>query len=114
MTVGRGGVCDLIHAQVGTVALSGTVGHQRVTARTWVPVNTGLADPASTSIAKIFFELSPIEDRDRPSPEIIDAIRVAAGDLSEVDVLLTLFELLTILLALLGLDVRTPFVTPSI
>ena len=48
-------------------------------------VNTGLADPASTSIAQIFFELSPIEDRDRPSPEIIDAIRVAAGDLSEVE-----------------------------
>ena len=48
-------------------------------------VNTGLADPASTSIAQIFFELSPIEDRDRPSPEIIDAIRMAAGDLSEVE-----------------------------
>ncbi|MEE2971540.1 MAG: efflux RND transporter permease subunit [Planctomycetota bacterium] len=48
-------------------------------------INTGLADPASTSIAQIFFELSPIEDRDRPSPEIIDAIRTASGDLSAVE-----------------------------
>lgn len=48
-------------------------------------INTGLADPAASSIAQIFFELSPIEDRDRPSPEVIDAIRTAAGDLSEVE-----------------------------
>ncbi|MCP4833644.1 MAG: efflux RND transporter permease subunit [Phycisphaera sp.] len=48
-------------------------------------VNTGLADPVATSVAQIFFELSPIENRDRPSPEVIDAVRAAAGDLSEVE-----------------------------
>ncbi len=48
-------------------------------------VNTGLADPVSSSVAQIFFELSPIEERDRPSPEVIDAVRAAAGDLSEVE-----------------------------
>ena len=48
-------------------------------------VQTGLADPASTSIAQIFFELTPIEDRDRPSPEVIEAVREAAGDLSAAE-----------------------------
>ncbi len=48
-------------------------------------LNTGLANPGSSSIAQIFFELSPIEQRDRPSTEIIDAIRNAAGDLTEVE-----------------------------
>ena len=48
-------------------------------------VNTGLENPGSSAIAQIFFELSPIERRDRASPEIIDAIRREAGDLSEVE-----------------------------
>ncbi|MFB0985302.1 MAG: efflux RND transporter permease subunit [Phycisphaerales bacterium] len=48
-------------------------------------LNTGLANPGSSSIAQIFFELSPIEKRDRPSTEIIDSIRKAAGDLTEAD-----------------------------
>lgn len=48
-------------------------------------VQTGLADPASTSIAQIFFELTPIEQRDRPSPEIIDAVRRVSGDLSAAE-----------------------------
>jgi HAE1 family hydrophobic/amphiphilic exporter-1 len=48
-------------------------------------LNTGLENPGSSAIAQIFFELSPIERRDRASPEIIDAIRRAAGDLSEVE-----------------------------
>ena len=48
-------------------------------------LNTGLANPGSSSIAQIFFELSPIERRDRPSAEIIDSIRKAAGDLTEAD-----------------------------
>ena len=48
-------------------------------------INTGLANPGSSAIAQIFFELSPIERRERASPEIIDAIRREAGDLSEVE-----------------------------
>ncbi|MAB73069.1 MAG: hypothetical protein CMJ54_11250 [Planctomycetaceae bacterium] len=48
-------------------------------------VNTGLENPGSSAIAQIFFELSPIERRDRASSEIIDAIRRKAGDLSEVE-----------------------------
>ena len=48
-------------------------------------INTGLSDPTSSSIAQIFFELSPIEERERPSPVIIEAIRESAGDLSEAE-----------------------------
>ena len=69
---------DAARAQSEVVYTSLTVGQS-------FDINSGLANPAATSVAQIFFELSPIEDRDRPSPEVIDAVRTAAGDLSEVE-----------------------------
>ena len=69
---------DAARAQSEVVYTSLTIGQS-------FDINTGLANPAATSVAQIFFELSPIEDRDRPSPEVIDAVRLAAGDLSEVE-----------------------------
>ena len=69
---------DAARAQPEVVYTSLTVGQT-------FDINTGLADPATTSVAQIFFELSPIEERDRPSPEVIDAVRAATGDLSEVE-----------------------------
>ncbi len=45
----------------------------------------GVMNPTSTSEAQLAFELTPVEERDRSSPEILDAVRSGSGDLSEAE-----------------------------
>ena len=46
---------------------------------------SGVTNPASTAVAQTFIELSPVEDRDRGSQEILEDIRRMAGDLSSAE-----------------------------
>jgi hydrophobic/amphiphilic exporter-1 (mainly G- bacteria), HAE1 family len=46
-----------------------------------VDFETGATNAAATHIGQIFLELSPVETRSRRSAEVIDAIRIAAGNL---------------------------------
>jgi len=46
---------------------------------------TAVADSSSGNLAQIFVELAPVEERDRRSGEVIDAVRRAAGEMPEVE-----------------------------
>lgn len=49
-------------------------------------IDTGLAEASSPHIAQLFIELYPVEQRDRSSSQVIDAIRTAlSGRLDEID-----------------------------
>ncbi|MCH2161957.1 MAG: efflux RND transporter permease subunit [Phycisphaerales bacterium] len=43
---------------------------------------SGVTNPGSTAVAQAFIELSPVEERTRSSPDILEEIRRMAGDLS--------------------------------
>jgi HAE1 family hydrophobic/amphiphilic exporter-1 len=47
--------------------------------------DTGSSDPASTNLGQIFIELSPVEERDRPSGAVIDEIRRLAGPIDRAE-----------------------------
>ncbi|MGA1056845.1 MAG: efflux RND transporter permease subunit [Phycisphaerales bacterium] len=47
--------------------------------------DTGSSDPASTNIAQVVIELSPVEERDRSSGQVIDAIRNAVGPIDRAE-----------------------------
>lgn len=47
--------------------------------------DTGSSDPASTNVAQVFIELSPVEERDRSSGQVIDAIRNAVGPIDRAE-----------------------------
>jgi len=50
-----------------------------------VDFETGATNAAATNLGQIFLELSPVETRTRRSAEVIDAIRLAAGNLDECE-----------------------------
>jgi multidrug efflux pump subunit AcrB len=50
-----------------------------------VDFETGATNAAATHLGQIFLELSPVETRSRRSAEVIDSIRLAAGDLDECE-----------------------------
>jgi multidrug efflux pump subunit AcrB len=50
-----------------------------------VDFETGATNAAATHLGQIFLELSPVETRPRRSAEVIDAIRLAAGNLDECE-----------------------------
>ena len=47
--------------------------------------DTGSSDPASTNVAQVFIELSPVEERDRSSGQVIDAIRNEVGTIDRAE-----------------------------
>lgn len=49
--------------------------------------DSGSVDPASTNIAQIFLELSPVEERDRSSGQVVDSIRKEVGPIDRAEVL---------------------------
>jgi HAE1 family hydrophobic/amphiphilic exporter-1 len=51
-----------------------------------VDFETGATNAAATHLGQIFLELSPVETRSRRSAEVIDAIRLAAGNLDECEI----------------------------
>lgn len=65
-------------AQTEVQALTSSLGSS-------VDFETGATNAAATHIGQIFIELSPVETRNRRSAEVIDAIRLAAGVLDEVE-----------------------------
>jgi len=49
-------------------------------------IETGISNGASSHIAQMFIELTPVEDRDTPSPVVIDNIRkVLRGQIDDVE-----------------------------
>jgi multidrug efflux pump subunit AcrB len=50
-----------------------------------VDFETGATNAAATHLGQIFLELSPVETRSRRSAEVIDSIRLAAGNLDECE-----------------------------
>ncbi len=49
-------------------------------------IETGMSNGASSHIAQMFIELSPVEERDTPSPVVIDNIRLALlGKIDDVE-----------------------------
>jgi multidrug efflux pump subunit AcrB len=49
-------------------------------------IETGMSNGASSHIAQMFIELSPVEERDTPSPVVIDNIRLALlGQIDDVE-----------------------------
>ena len=67
-----------IAAQPESLYISSVVG-----ART--NLETGTDEGAMTHVAQIFVELTPVEQRDRESSQVIDSIRAAAGAMPEVE-----------------------------
>jgi hydrophobic/amphiphilic exporter-1 (mainly G- bacteria), HAE1 family len=51
-----------------------------------VDFETGATNAAATHLGQIFLELSPVETRSRRSAEVIDSIRLAAGNLDDAQV----------------------------
>ncbi|MGA0285650.1 MAG: efflux RND transporter permease subunit [Phycisphaerales bacterium] len=46
---------------------------------------TGQSDPASTNVGQVIIELSPVEERDRSSGQVVDAIRAEVGPLDRAE-----------------------------
>ena len=47
--------------------------------------DTGTSDAASTNVGQLFIEMVPVEERDRSSGQVTDAIRAAAGPMDRAD-----------------------------
>ena len=69
---------DAARAQPEVQALTASLGSS-------VDFETGATNAAATHLGQIFLELSPVETRSRRSAEVIDSIRLAAGNLDECE-----------------------------
>jgi multidrug efflux pump subunit AcrB len=69
---------EAVRAQEETKSISAVVGQRS-------NLDTGTVDALATHLAEMFVELKPIEDRDRPSDEVIASIREHLGVIEDAE-----------------------------